>query len=137
MAVSLSKKEGVIYSIPFFTDHDIYLFKEGGHFNLFDKLGSHLLSVDGTEGTYFAVWAPNAEKVSVIGDFNRWNKESHPLKVREDGSAIWGGFIPGVSNGAAYKYYIVSRYNSYRVEKAIPMPFDGSLLPKRLRWCGT
>ncbi len=113
-----------------FTDHDIYLFKQGSHFKLHDKLGSHITTVDGVEGTYFAVWAPNAEKVSVMGDFNQWNKESHPLKVREDSSGIWEGFIPGLSKGAAYKYHLVSRYNSYRVEKGDPYAFHWECPPK-------
>jgi 1,4-alpha-glucan branching enzyme len=123
-------KEGVRYDMTLFTDHDIYLFKEGSHFSLHDKLGSHLTIVDGVEGTYFAVWAPNAEKVSVMGDFNQWNKESHPLKVREDGSGIWEGFIPGISHGAAYKYYVISRYNGYRVEKGDPYAFHWECPPK-------
>ncbi|MEW6375843.1 MAG: 1,4-alpha-glucan branching protein GlgB [Thermodesulfobacteriota bacterium] len=130
MAGNLSKREGVIYSVTLLTDHDIYLFKEGSHFNLFDKLGSHPLTVDGTEGTYFAVWAPNAEKISVIGDFNQWRNESHPLKVREDGSGIWEGFIPGISTGAAYKYHIVSRYNGYKVDKGDPYAFRWESPPK-------
>jgi 1,4-alpha-glucan branching enzyme len=71
------------------TDHDVYLFKEGNHFKLYDKLGSHLISIDGVGGTFFALWAPNAEKVSVIGDFNGWNPESHQLKVRQEQSGIW------------------------------------------------
>jgi 1,4-alpha-glucan branching enzyme len=130
MAGNLPKKESVIYSVTLLTDHDIYLFKEGSHFNLFDKLGSHPLSVDGTEGTYFAVWAPNAEKISVIGDFNQWRNESHPLKVREDGSGIWEGFIPGISTGVAYKYHIVSRYNGYKVDKGDPYAFRWESPPK-------
>jgi 1,4-alpha-glucan branching enzyme len=127
---NLSKKNRVVYRTSFFTEHDIYLFKQGSHFNLFDKLGSHLISVDGTEGTYFAVWAPNAEKLSVIGDFNQWNKESHPLKVREDSSGIWEGFIPGISEGAVYKYHLVSQYNGYRVEKGDPYAFHWECPPK-------
>ena len=71
MAGNLSKKGGVRYGVTLFTEHDIYLFKEGSHFNLYNKLGSHILSVEGIEGTYFAVWAPNAERVSVMGDFNQ------------------------------------------------------------------
>jgi 1,4-alpha-glucan branching enzyme len=117
-------------SFSLLTDHDVYLFKEGSHFNLYDKLGSHTLSFDGTEGTYFAVWAPNAERASVIGEFNQWNHESHPLKVREDGSGIWEGFIPGVSKGEAYKYHLVSRYNSYRVDKGDPYAFRWECPPK-------
>src|SRR4051812_2533115 len=90
------------------TDHDIYLFKEGNHFKLYEKLGAHLTTVDGVAGTCFAVWAPNAKSVSVIGNFNGWNRSAHPLKGRWDGSGIWEGFIPGVGRGELYKYYIIS-----------------------------
>jgi 1,4-alpha-glucan branching enzyme len=112
------------------TDQDVYLFKEGSHFNLHDQLGSHLISLDGVQGAYFALWAPNAEKVSVMGDFNQWNTESHPLKMREDGSGIWEGFIPGISNGFAYKYHLVSKYNHYRVDKGDPFAFRWESPPK-------
>ncbi|MGH8670486.1 MAG: 1,4-alpha-glucan branching enzyme, partial [Burkholderiales bacterium] len=86
------------------TDHDIYLFKEGHHFRLYGKLGANLTSVDGVAGTHFAVWAPNAKSVSVMGDFNGWKKRSHRLESRWDGSGIWEGFAPGVGHGACYKY---------------------------------
>ena len=107
----VKKKDRVILGVSLLTDHDIYLFKEGNHFGLYEKLGSHLMTVDGAKGTLFAVWAPNAAKVSVIGDFNAWNNDSHPLAVRHDGSGIWEGFIPGVlPSGSLYKYHIVSRH---------------------------
>ena len=112
------------------TDHDIYLFKEGNHFRLYEKLGSHLISVGGMQGTLFAVWAPNAKRVSVIGEFNDWNKESHPLKVRDDASGIWEGFIPGVGEGALYKYHIVSRFNGYEVDKGDPFSFGWEVSPQ-------
>ncbi|MBK6623260.1 MAG: 1,4-alpha-glucan branching protein GlgB [Saprospirales bacterium] len=97
--------------IPFslLTDFDTQLFQSGKHFRLYEKLGSHPLSVDGVKGTYFAVWAPNAVKVSVIGNFNYWNKDEHPLSSRWDGSGIWEGFIPGVGKGALYKYFILAK----------------------------
>jgi 1,4-alpha-glucan branching enzyme len=88
------------------TEHDVYLFKEGAHFRLADKLGSHLITVDGRPGVQFAVWAPNARQVSVMGDFNRWSTESHALRSRHDGSGIWEGFIPGLAHGTCYKYRI-------------------------------
>ena len=78
----------VRHDVSLFTDHDIYLFKEGNHFKLYDKLGSHLLTIDGKEGVYFALWAPNAEKISVMGDFNGWDKETHQLAPRWDHSGI-------------------------------------------------
>lgn len=114
----------------FLTDHDIYLFKQGNHFRLYNKLGSHLTTLEGVQGTYFAVWAPNAEYVSVIGDFNGWNRESHPLKIREDESGIWEGFIAGIGPGTLYKYHIISRYNFYRVDKGDPFAFRWETPPK-------
>ena len=94
--------------VSLLTDHDIYLFKEGNHFSLYQKLGAHVMEVDGVGGVQFGVWAPNARSVSVIGDFNGWNQETHPLHVREDGSGIWQGFIPGLTAGSLYKYHIES-----------------------------
>jgi len=120
----------VRYDVTLLTDHDIYLFKEGNHFNLYSKLGSHIISMNGCEGTYFAVWAPNAERVSVMGDFNQWNEESHLLKVRKDGSGIWEGLIPGVSHGDVYKYHIVSKYHFYQVDKGDPFAFRWESPPK-------
>jgi len=120
----------VRHDITLLTDHDIYLFKEGNHFSLYDKLGSHPLTIDGKEGIYFAVWAPNAETVSVIGNFNGWNKGSHSLMPRWDGSGIWEGFIPGISKGEVYKYHIVSRHNNYSVDKGDPFAFCWELPPK-------
>ena len=102
------------------SEHDVYLFKEGTHVRLSEKLGSHAGSVDGEAGVHFAVWAPNAELVSVVGDFNGWDRRAHVLEVRADGSGIWQGFVPGVKRGACYKYHIASRYNGYRVDKGDP-----------------
>lgn len=112
-----------------FTEYDIYLFKEGNHFSLYDRLGSHVMEVDGREGTYFAVWAPNAEAVSVIGDFNGWHPEANFLRNREDGSGIWEGFVPGLGHGTLYKYHIVSRYD-YRADKGDPYAFFWQVPPK-------
>lgn len=104
----------------FFTDFDIDLFKGGKHFRLYHKLGSHLTEVDGVKGTYFAVWAPSAKSVSVVGDFNYWNADEHKLNVRWDSSGIWEGFIPGVDKGTKYKYKIHSNNNDIWTEKADP-----------------
>ena len=112
------------------TDHDVYLFKEGNHFKLYDKFGSHIVTIEEVEGTHFALWAPNAERVSVIGDFNGWNPETHPLKVRGDQSGIWEGFIPGVGKGIVYKYHIISKYNGFRVDKGDPFAFYWETPPK-------
>ncbi len=103
-----------------FTDFDINLFKAGKHFRLYNKLGAHLMEVNGQMGVYFAVWAPSAKAVSVIGDFNYWIEGEHPLNVRWDGSGIWEGFISGVQKGAKYKYKIHSHHNDIKTEKADP-----------------
>ncbi|MBN1123436.1 MAG: 1,4-alpha-glucan branching protein GlgB [Sedimentisphaerales bacterium] len=112
------------------TDHDIYLFREGNHFRLYEKMGSHPVTVEGVEGVFFGVWAPNAEFVSVIGDFNGWNPQSHPMSVRWDGSGIWEVFIPGVGKGTKYKYHIRSNVNGYTVQKADPFAFHAETPPK-------
>ncbi len=112
------------------TDHDIFLFKQGSHFKLYNKLGSHPMTINKMQGAYFAVWAPNAERVSVIGDFNGWNPESHPLSVRWDGSGVWEGFIPYLEKGATYKYQITSKHNNYNVEKADPYALFSESPPK-------
>ncbi len=92
-----------------FTDHDIYLFKEGKHYRLYEKFGAHSVEKDGVKGVYFSVWAPNAKKVSVIGNFNNWNHQDHILFQRWDGSGIWEGFISGLTWGTLYKYAIESQ----------------------------
>ncbi len=111
------------------TDQDLYLFNEGNHLRLYEKMGAHVVTLGGTEGTNFAVWAPNASSVAVMGDFNGWNKESHPLKQRGS-SGIWEGFVPGVLEGGNYKYFIVSRYNGHTAEKADPFAFCSETPPK-------
>ena len=110
------------------TELDVYLFREGTHLRLYEKLGAHPEEVEGEKGVYFAVWAPNAAYVSVIGDFNGWDRSSHPLFRREDGSGIWEGFIPGVKPGTLYKYYLHTR-NGYHLEKADPLAFFGEAPP--------
>jgi len=102
------------------TDFDIDLFKAGKHYRLYEKLGSHIITVEGQEGTYFAVWAPAAKAVSVIGDFNYWEDGEHLLNVRWDSSGIWEGFIPNVGRGNLYKYKIHSNNNNITTEKADP-----------------
>ena len=140
--INTSKKQNVIYGISLFTEYDVYLFKQGNHSDLCEKLGSHIMTVDGTEGVYFAVWAPNASRVSVIGDFNGWNRDSHQLGVRWDSSGIFEGFIPGIGNGILYKYSIISKNNGYTQEKGDPFAFFWEVPPKsasivwdlRYRW---
>lgn len=103
-----------------FTEFDISLFKAGKHYRLYEKFGSHIINVNGEEGTYFAVWAPSAKMVSVVGDFNFWIEGENLLNVRWDGSGIWEGFIPNVGKGNIYKYKIHSANNDIRTEKADP-----------------
>lgn len=103
-----------------FTDFDINLFKAGKHYQLYKKLGSHPMELNGQKGTYFAVWAPTAKSVSVVGDFNYWIEGDHKLFVRWDESGIWEGFIPGIDQGSLYKYKIHSHNNDIKTEKADP-----------------
>ena len=102
------------------TELDTYLFREGSHVRLFDKLGAHRAERDGQAGVVFRVWAPNASAVSVIGDFNGWDAGAAPMAQRADGSGLWEGFVPDVADGAAYKYRIMSHHGGYRVDKADP-----------------
>ena len=98
-------------------DHDIYLLREGTHARLSDRLGCHLRPGGGAD---FAVWAPNAQSVSVIGDWNFWSGDADRLQPRHDGSGIWQGFATQAQRGQGYKYRIHSRHNGYVVDKADP-----------------
>ncbi|MBU1086926.1 MAG: 1,4-alpha-glucan branching protein GlgB [Candidatus Omnitrophica bacterium] len=120
----------VNHNFSLLTEQDIYLFRQGSHFRLYEKLGSHLLTANGEAGVYFAVWAPNAKKICVIGSFNNWNEQAHPLAPRWDRSGIWEGFIPGVKKGDLYKYCIVSKNNDFRSEKRDPFAFYSELPPE-------
>ena len=111
-----------------FTDFDIGLFKSGKHFKLYEKLGSHVVEFNGVVGTYFAVWAPNAQYVAVIANFNGWNRGSHSLNARWDASGIWEGFIPNIGVGETYKYYIKSSTGE-DLEKADPFALRWELPP--------
>src|SRR6185369_15815393 len=102
---------------------------EGTHFRVYEKLGAHPGAVKGKAGCFFAVFAPNAAAVSVMGDWNGWDKAANALKPRGQ-SGIWEGFIPGVGPGAAYKYHVVSRANGYRVDKADPYGFAAEPPPR-------
>ncbi len=125
-----NKTGKVTNNVGLLTDHDIYLFKQGNHHNLYDKLGPHLMTLNGENGAAFTIWAPSAKEVSVVGDFNRWNRKTQPLKAREDESGIWEGFIPGIKKGDVYKYHILSRHNKYRVDKGDPFAPYWELPPK-------
>ncbi len=118
----------VYFDFSLLSDDDVFIFNEGSHFQLYDKLGSHTVRHKGMEGTYFAVWAPNAEKVAVMGEFNSWNKTSHPL-VPKGRSGIWEGFIPGVRKGSTYKYHVYSKYALYQADKTDPFALFGEIPP--------
>ncbi len=112
--------EAIVHGISRFSEYDVYLFRQGNHYNLYEKMGSVLTRVEGRAGVLFTVWAPNAAKVSVIGDFNNWDKAAHQLSVRWDGSGIWEGFIPGLKKGDLYKFHVVSWNKSYAADKGDP-----------------
>ncbi len=122
-------------SLSLLSDQDLFLFNEGSHFRLYDKLGAHVVARgsaaggDFESGTYFAVWAPNANHVSVIGDFNGWEKGRHCLQPKGD-SGIWEGFLPNIGNGTLYKYHIGSRFDGYSADKADPFSIFNEIPPK-------
>jgi 1,4-alpha-glucan branching enzyme len=108
-----------VWNYSFFSDDDISNFQHGTHYRLYDLFGSHEAEVLGKKGYYFAVWAPNATYISVIGNFNDWDTRTHPLFVRLDSSGIWEGFIPGFTKGEVYKYHIHG-YNGVKADKGDP-----------------
>ena len=112
------------------TQDDIYLFNEGSHFRLYEKLGAHPVDDGQLKGVYFAVWAPNADQVSVIGDFNGWDKLSHPLRPRGS-SGIWEGFIPKLEKKMLYKYHIISQISNHQVDKADPFAVYNQIAPDK------
>jgi len=111
------------------TEFDLHLFAEGTHARLYEKFGAHPVAAGATKGTHFSVWAPNARRVSVAGDFNAWKRGATPLEPRGD-SGVWEAFVPGVGPGALYKYAIDSRLGSYRTERADPFGFAAELRPQ-------
>jgi 1,4-alpha-glucan branching enzyme len=113
---------------PLLTDFDLYLHGEGTHFESYNTLGAHVVEVQGITGVRFAVWAPNAEVVCVVGDFNHWDTRRHPMRLRNGG--IWELFVPGLECGAHYKYFVRSRLQGYRQLKADPYGFEGEVPPK-------
>ena len=113
-----------------FSDFDLYLFGQGKHYHLYEKMGTHPRTVNGVEGVNFAVWAPNARAVSVIGNFNGWRHDANHLHLRHIDLGVWECFIPWLRSGELYKYAISSSYNNYEVEKADPYGFAAELRPK-------
>ena len=116
-------------SFSLLTDFDIHLFKSGKHFKLYEKLGAHPTRFKDQSGTYFAVWAPNATAISIIGNFNHWQNGHHNLNPRWDESGIWEGFFPGIKKGEAYKYAIQSNTGEY-LEKADPFALYAEIAPR-------
>ena len=119
----------VHYDVSLLSEEDLHLFNEGTHYRLYEKLGAHPLRAKGMDGTYFAVWAPNARHVFVMGDFNGWNRTQLHLGARGR-SGLWEGFVPGVGKGTPYKYFIESNLHGYSVEKADPLAVHHEVAPK-------
>jgi 1,4-alpha-glucan branching enzyme len=116
------------YSLPpQLTNFDLHLFGQGKHHELYEWMGAHPTTLEGVSGTLFAIWAPNARRVSVVGDFNSWDERTAPMRLRPGG--VWELFLPGVGPGALYKYAILSWNGNYRVLKADPYAFAAELRP--------
>ncbi len=111
------------------SDDDVYLFNEGSHLRMYDKLGAHLMESEGEQGVYFAVWAPNADDVAVVGDFNGWDEGAHPL-YEKGGSGIWERFVPGVEKADSYKFHVASKHEGYSADKADPYAIHAETPPK-------
>lgn len=118
------------YNLSTLSQMDIYLFKQGSYTKMYEKFGAHTMTHNGKNGVHFAVWAPNAKSVCVRGDFNNYKIDAHPLKLRNDDSGIWEGFIEDVSIGLTYKYHIVSLFHDIVHEKSDPFAFYSEVAPK-------
>jgi len=123
------KDKAIRHDVSLLTPEDLHLFNEGTHYRAYRLLGSHVVEGHGGEGTHFGVWAPNAESVSVMGEFNGWSRESHPLRPTGS-SGIWEGFVPGVRQGTIYKYFVRGREDGYSIEKADPYAIHAETPPK-------
>ncbi|MFN2138460.1 MAG: 1,4-alpha-glucan branching protein GlgB [Candidatus Promineifilaceae bacterium] len=124
----------VLYEDPYrfpssLSGFDAHLLAEGTHLQMYERLGAHLHEIDGVSGVIFAVWAPNAERVSVVGDFNQWDGRRNPMRFHPD-NGIWELFVPGIGEGTLYKYEIKTHYQGYMVKKADPVGFFSELRPK-------
>jgi len=118
-----------VWNYSLFTDEDVQAFQQGTHSTLYQLFGNKQIEVLGVKGTYFSVWAPNATAVFVIGNFNDWNNEAHPLKVRLESSGIWEGFIPNIGQGEVYKYHIHG-YKGVKLDKGDPYAHFWELRPQ-------
>ncbi|MEK7325212.1 MAG: alpha-amylase family glycosyl hydrolase, partial [Chloroflexota bacterium] len=113
---------------PVLSEEDLYLFNEGNHFKLYEKMGAQMIEMEGARGVSFTVWAPSAERVSLVGNFNGWDGRRHPMRPR-GASGMWELFIPGLGAGELYKYEIKSRHRGYLVTKADPFGFASEMRP--------
>jgi 1,4-alpha-glucan branching enzyme len=111
------------------TELDLYLLAEGTHNRAYERMGAHIVDRDGRSGVQFAVWAPNAERVSVIGDFNGWNSDANPMRVQPE-AGVWEAFVPDIGQGARYKYRVQSRYERFVADKADPYGFSAEVRPQ-------
>lgn len=118
-----------IFNPHLISDFDSYLIGEGTHYRIFDKLGAHVVEMQGIRGVHFAVWAPNATRVSTIGDFNGWDGRRHPMS-KHSASGVWELFIPGLEEGTLYKFEVKTNFNNYLEEKSDPYAFKSELRPK-------
>jgi 1,4-alpha-glucan branching enzyme len=118
--ITATTASAVRHDVSLLTENDLYLFNEGSHYRMYDKMGAHPMTAGGDAGTCFSVWAPNAREVSVIGSFNHWHPKTHLLHSRGS-SGIWEGFVPGASKGALYKFHIESHHHGHRADKADPI----------------
>lgn len=114
---------------PTFTEFDSHLLAEGTHLHVYERLGAHLSKLEGVEGVLFAVWAPNAQRVSVVGNFNNWDGRRHPMRFHAN-NGIWELFVPGLREGDIYKYEIKTHFQGYTVTKADPVAYAGEMRPK-------
>ncbi len=118
-------------SVPsLFSDFDLYLFGQGKNYRIYEKMGAHPHVVDGVSGVNFAVWAPNAQAVSVVGDFNAWNRSATLMHLRHNDLGVWECFVPDMTIGTLYKYAVSSQYNNYMVDKTDPYGFATQLRPE-------
>src|SRR4029079_14392983 len=114
---------------PLLSDFDLHLFAEGTFFRAYETLGSHLRTIDGITGIHFVVWAPNAGRVSIVGDFNQWDGRRHPMTNR-GATGLWELFIPGLKDGTLYKYEVRPRGQDTILLKADPYAVASVLRPK-------
>lgn len=114
---------------PTLTDFDSHLMAEGTHLHIYDRLGAHIIELNGVRGVLFAVWAPNALRVSVVGNFNNWDGRRHPMRLHP-ANGIWELFVPGLDEGEIYKYEIKTHFEGYMVTKADPVGFAAEMRPK-------